>query len=94
MLEWKDSSEVSVYDLMFNCRSTSNHSSLPLFFSWDPASATALRNVGDASKSIPSSPARSKIVEAQLSSLRTAVGQLRNAYNGQDVEWADEGELY
>lgn len=32
-------------------------------------------------------------VEAQLFTLRNAIGQLRNAYNGHDVEWSDVGEL-
>ena len=45
------------------------------------------------SKSSPVSIVRTKIVDAQISTLRTVVGQLQNAYNGQDVEWNDEREL-
>lgn len=35
---------------------------------------------------------QSSIVAAQLYTLRNAIGQLRNAYNGHDVEWSDVGK--
>ena len=61
--------------------------------SWDPKS-TGLRSPSDvSSKSSPVSIVRTKIVDAQISTLRTVVGQLQNAYNGQDVEWNDDREL-
>lgn len=34
---------------------------------------------------------RSTILDAQLYSLRTSISQLKNAYNGLDVEWSDQG---
>uniref|UniRef100_A0A1B0CKK2 Uncharacterized protein n=1 Tax=Lutzomyia longipalpis TaxID=7200 RepID=A0A1B0CKK2_LUTLO len=40
-----------------------------------------------------SAPAkRSTILDAQLYSLRTSISQLKNAYNGLDVEWSDQEE--
>lgn len=45
------------------------------------------------SSSTSATAARSKILDSQLFALRTAAGQLRNAYNGQDVEWSDDGEF-
>lgn len=73
-----------------------------IFYSWDPATGTGTRNTGgdsvsksvSTSSSTSASAARSKILDSQLFSLRTAAGQLRNAYNGQDVEWSDDGELF
>lgn len=35
----------------------------------------------------------SSLVAGQLYTLRTAVGNLRNAFNGQDVQWNDVGKL-
>lgn len=46
-----------------------------------------MADAGKAGLNVGTSPARSKVVDAQLQSLRTAVSQLRNAYNGQDVEF-------
>lgn len=46
------------------------------------------------SSSTSATAARSKILDSQLFALRTAAGQLRNAYNGQDVEWSDDGEFW
>lgn len=34
------------------------------------------------------------IVADQLFVLKTAVNHLRNAYNGMDVEWSDQGEIF
>lgn len=42
--------------------------------------------------SLPNS--RRATVEAQLYALRTTNGQLRNAYNGHDVEWSDTGKYH
>lgn len=36
---------------------------------------------------------QSAIVQQQLFTLRTAISQLRNAYNGHDVEWTDQGKF-
>lgn len=38
-----------------------------------------------------SSGRRTATLDAQLFTLKNAVIQLRNAYNGHDVEWADVG---
>ncbi|XP_039448819.1 glypican-6 [Culex pipiens pallens] len=37
---------------------------------------------------------QSAIVQQQLYTLRTAISQLRNAYNGHDVEWSDQEDSY
>lgn len=37
---------------------------------------------------------RAHTVENQLFALRNSIGQLRNAYNGHDVEWSDVGEYF
>lgn len=37
---------------------------------------------------------QSAIVQQQLFTLRTAISQLRNAYNGHDVEWTDQEDNY
>ncbi|XP_058821504.1 glypican-4 [Topomyia yanbarensis] len=37
---------------------------------------------------------QSAIVQQQLYTLRTAISQLRNAYNGHDVEWTDQEDNY
>lgn len=36
---------------------------------------------------------QSSLVNSQLFMLKNAVGHLRNAYNGLDVEWTDVGKL-
>lgn len=36
---------------------------------------------------------QSSIVAGQLFTLKNAVGHLRNAYNGMDVEWTDVGKF-
>lgn len=41
-----------------------------------------------------SSSRQSAIVQQQLYTLRTAISQLRNAYNGHDVEWTDQEDNY
>jgi hypothetical protein len=35
---------------------------------------------------------QSTIVSQQLFTLRTVISHLRNAYNGMDVEWTDQGK--
>ncbi|XP_055550580.1 glypican-6 [Wyeomyia smithii] len=42
----------------------------------------------------PSSNRQIAIVQQQLYTLRTAISQLRNAYNGHDVEWPDQEDNY
>lgn len=37
-------------------------------------------------------PRQSSLIAGQLFALRNAVGHLRNAYNGLDVEWTDVGK--
>jgi hypothetical protein len=37
---------------------------------------------------------QSTIISQQLFTLRTAISHLRNAYNGMDVEWTDQGKIY
>lgn len=37
-------------------------------------------------------PRQSSLIAGQLFALRNAVGHLRNAYNGLDVEWTDVGQ--
>lgn len=37
-------------------------------------------------------PRQNSLVAGQLFALRNAVGHLRNAYNGLDVEWNDVGK--
>lgn len=37
-------------------------------------------------------PRQSSLIAGQLFALRNAVGHLRNAFNGLDVEWTDVGE--
>lgn len=39
----------------------------------------------------PTSPKQQSVVAAQLYYLKTAISHLRNAYNGQDVDWSDQG---
>lgn len=41
-----------------------------------------------------SSGRRTATFDAQLFALKNAVIQLRNAYNGHDVEWADVGTYF
>lgn len=67
--------------------------------SYDPANGAGVRHedAGKVSSLSGGSSSTTGVtrnrMEAQLVSLRTAVGQLRNAYNGLDVVWSDDGEL-
>ncbi|XP_055639120.1 glypican-6 [Toxorhynchites rutilus septentrionalis] len=59
-----------------------------------------LQNIASESDKNPEFPNRSTntrqsaIVQQQLYVLRTAISQLRNAYNGHDVEWTDQEDNY
>ncbi|XP_055614233.1 glypican-6 [Uranotaenia lowii] len=59
-----------------------------------------LHNVATEAEKNPEFPNRSSssrqsvIVQQQLYTLRTAISQLRNAYNGHDVEWTDQEDNY
>lgn len=46
---------------------------------------------GGNSESISQTPQQKNMVTSQLYYLKTAVSNLRNAYNGLDVEWPDQG---
>jgi glypican 4 (K-glypican) len=37
---------------------------------------------------------QSMIINQQLFMLKTTIANLRNAYNGNDVEWTDQGEFF
>lgn len=41
----------------------------------------------------PSTPKQTSQVASQVMSLKNAINHLRNAYNGQDVVWSDDGKL-
>lgn len=57
-----------------------------------PHSIATEQNTNPEFTQTSSNTRQSSIVAAQLYTLRNAIGQLRNAYNGHDVEWSDVGE--
>ena len=44
--------------------------------------------------SASSNSRQNSIVASQLYALRTAVNHLRSAYQGNDVEWTDQGTIF